>query len=429
MTTIERPGPQARRRSEFGPRHSNRFMFATGIESSCPVITGRNGRDERVDEMAKCGFYDRWREDFHLIRYDQELEFLRFGPDYHRCHLGPGKYDWSFCDETFAELKSLGITPICDLCHFGVPDWIGDFQNPDWPELFAEYATDFAKRLPWVRFYTPVNEIFINATFSAEFGWWNERLRSERAFVTSLKHQCRATILAEEAILSMEPDAMFVQSEATSFYHLRSPKALRRANTLNQRRFLSLDLCYGHEVGSGMYEFLMDNGMTREEYHWLIEHGKAVRRHCIMGNDYYFTNESLVPPEGPLIDTGEVFGYYIITKQYYDRYRLPVMHTETNLPEVDRAPGWLWKEWLNMVLLKHHGVPIIGFTWYSLTDQMDWDTALRENNGNVNPLGLYDLDRKIRPVGREYKALVHEWREILPLDSVCLSLHNNQDRL
>jgi len=401
----------------------NRFMFATGIECSYPVITGRDGRDERVDEMAKCGFYDRWREDFHLVKYDQELEYLRYGPDYYRCHTGPDKYDWAFTDETFAELKRLAVTPICDLCHFGVPDWIGDFQNPDWPRHFAAYARTFAKRFPWVRFYTPVNEIFCNASFSAELGWWNERLKSERAFVTSLKHQCRATLLAEEAILELCPEAMFVQSEATSFYHLRSPAALARAHSLNLRRFLSLDLVYGHEVSSEMYEFLLDNGMTRDEYHWFLERGRAIRRHCIMGNDYYYTNESLVPPEGPLIGTGEVFGYYIITRQYYDRYHLPVMHTETNLPEVDKAPGWLWKEWANMALLKHHGVPILGFTWYSLTDQVDWDTALRENNGNVNPLGLYDLDRKIRPVGIEYKKLVHDWRGVLPLDTACIAIH------
>ncbi|HTO04183.1 MAG TPA: hypothetical protein VL069_10805 [Opitutus sp.] len=67
-------------------------------------------------------------------------------------------------------------------------------------------------------------------------------------------------------------------------------------------------------------------------------------------------------------------------------------------------------------------MPILGFTWYSLTDQVDWDTALRENNGNVNPLGLYDLDRKIRPVGRAYKELISDWCEILPTQSVCLQL-------
>lgn len=75
-----------------------------------------------------------------------------------------------------------------------------------------------------------------------------------------------------------------------------------------------------------------------------------------------------------------------------------------------------------MVRLKQDGVPIIGFTWYSLIDQVDWDTALRGNNGNVNPLGLYDLDRKVRPVGEAYRKLLEEWRDILPGESLCLGM-------
>jgi hypothetical protein len=34
---------------------------------------------------------------------------------------------------------------------------------------------------------------------------------------------------------------------------------------------------------------------------------------------------------------------------------------------------------------------MVGFTWYSLTDQTDWYTALREVNHHVNAVGLYDL--------------------------------------
>ena len=49
-----------------------------------------------------------------------------------------------------------------------------------------------------------------------------------------------------------------------------------------------------------------------------------------MGNDYYVTNEHHVAADGTTRPSGEVFGYDVITRQYYDRYRLPVMHTETN---------------------------------------------------------------------------------------------------
>ena len=70
--------------------------------------------------------------------------------------------------------------------------------------------------------------------------------------------------------------------------------------------------------------------------------------------------------------------------------------------------------------VRNVGIPTVGFTWYSLTDQVDWDTALREQNGNVNALGLYDLDRNIRNVGRAYKRLIRDWRQVLPASSLCL---------
>jgi hypothetical protein len=123
--------------------------------------------------------------------------------------------------------------------------------------------------------------------------------------------------------------------------------------------------------------------------------------------------------------SGEVFGYTEITRQYYDRYRLPVMHTETNMregPNGNEAVQWLWKEWASVLRLRNDGIPTVGFTWYSLTDQVDWDTALREQNGNVNPLGLYDLDRNIRAVGKAYKQLIKDWRDVLPASSVCLTV-------
>jgi hypothetical protein len=101
------------------------------------------------------------------------------------------------------------------------------------------------------------------------------------------------------------------------------------------------------------------------------------------------------------------------------------MHTETNLdegPRGDEAELWLRKQWANVLRVRNDGFPIVGFTWYSLTDQVDWDTALRESAGRVNPRGLYDLDRNIRPVGRAYRDLICEWRDVLPTQSIVLAL-------
>jgi beta-glucosidase/6-phospho-beta-glucosidase/beta-galactosidase len=395
------------------------FLFATGVENSYPTIELPDGSTKRVDEMEKCRHYQCWEEDFQLVG-NLGIEFLRYGPPYYNTHLGPGKYDWHFTDLTFGRLKEIGITPIADLCHFGVPDWVGNFQNEEWPELFAEYARAFASRFPWVRFYTPVNEIFIAATFSAQYGWWNERLQTDKAFVTAIHNLCRANVLAMHAILEIQPRAIFIQSESSEYFHPEKPTCIRDAEFYNEKRFLSLDLTYGNDLDVRMYEYLMDNGMTRDQYHWFGRHHR--KPHCIMGNDYYITNEHLVQKDGSIVPAGEIFGYYVITHQYFSRYGLPVMHTETNLADTERASGWLRKEWANVHRLKQDGVPLIGFTWYSLTDQVDWDTALREDNGTVNPLGLYDLDRKIRPVGETYREPIAEWREILPTQSLSHAL-------
>jgi hypothetical protein len=226
--------------------------------------------------------------------------------------------------------------------------------------------------------------------------------------------------VAEKAILDTLLDVTFIQSESTEYFHAEGPDAQQHTQFLNEKRFLALDLTYGYPISTPIFEFLLDNGMTRDEYHWFLEN--HVKSRSVMGNDYYVTNEHLVHADGSTSPSGEIFGYYVITKQYYDRYHLPVMHTETNLNDADKAPYWLWKEWANLHHLKLEGVPILGFTWYSLTDQVDWDTALRENNGNINPLGLVDLDRKIRPVGQSYKHLIEQWRDILPTESFSLTL-------
>ncbi len=391
----------------------SKFMFATGIENSYPTIQLPDGSIKRVDEMEKCCHYKNWEKDFELTK-EQGIEFLRYGPPYYKTHTGPGQYDWAFTDTTFNRLKDLDITPIVDLLHFGVPDWMGNFQNPEFPEWFAEYAGAFAERFPYLQLYTPINEIFITALFSAQYGWWNEREHSDRTFVTALKHLCKANVMAMHAILKVRPDAIFIQSESSEYFHPMRPEVQKQANFLNRKRFLALDLTYGYPISVQMYEYMLQNGMTSGEYFWFEQN--QVKARCIMGNDYYATNEHLVLPNGTTQASGEVFGYYVITHQYYNRYRLPIMHTETNMKMPDSV-NWLYRQWANLHRLKQDGVPIVGFTWYSLTHQVDWDTALREDNGRVHEVGLYDLERNMTPAGKAYKRLIEQWKDVLAAET------------
>ena len=306
-----------------------------------------------------------------------------------------------------AEIKRLKITPILDLLHFGVPDWIGDFQNPELPVLFAEYAEAVVRRYPWVRFWTPVNEIYVSAKMSAKEGIWNEQLKSDRAFVTAIKHLVAASTLANHRIALHRPDCIIVQSESAEYTHQAVPCSSPEIDLWNMLRFVALDLLYAHPPRAEVCRFLFDNGMTREEYEWNLR-GEPPG-YQVMGIDYYGHNEKICLPDETVVTAQDVMGWYQITKKSYARYKKPVMHTETNYFDPDKSPAWLWKQWINILRIRANGIPVLGFTWYALTDQIDWDIALAKKVGTVNPTGLFDLNRKPRPVAAAYRMLLENF--------------------
>jgi beta-glucosidase/6-phospho-beta-glucosidase/beta-galactosidase len=392
--------------SGFPADNPGNFMFATGIECSYPMV--QHGTVRR-DQLRECGHYDRYKEDLGLVK-KLGLNVLRYGLPYYSMNKGPGQYDWEFADLAMNEIKRLGITPILDLLHFGVPDWLGDFQNPELPVHFADFCGAVADRYPWVRYYTPVNEIYVTARISGKDGVWNEQLKTDQGFVTALKHCVAASIMGNQQIAKRRPDCVIVQSESAEYTH--ELRATPSAETVleNELRFLSLDLLYANPPSATVGIYMMDNGLTRAEYDWFMV-GKPPG-YQIMGNDYYGRNERIKLPDGSIQTSMDVLGWYEITKEYYERYRMPVMHTETNVFEADLAPIWLYKQWLSILRMRRDGVPVLGFTWYSLIDQIDWDTQLGEINNRVNECGLFDLNRKPRPVAEAYKTILREFGQI-----------------
>ena len=55
-----------------------------------------------------------------------------------------------------------------------------------------------------------------------------------------------------------------------------------------------------------------------------------------------------------------------------------------------------------------------GFTWYSLTDQIDWQHALRVERNDLHPVGLYDL---ASPAASRAASVSRDHREVGALDS------------
>ena len=394
-------------------------MIATGFECSYPTVAG----GQRRDELESTGHYEHWRDDFELCR-EIGARYVRYGIPYYRTHLGPGRYDWSFPDEVLPALWDKGLIPIADLCHFGVPDWIASFQNTDWPAHFAEYCAAFAARYPWIKYYTPVNEMLVCARFSGQLGGWNEQEKSDQAMVLAHANQCRATLLAIPEILKVRPDAVFIQSEVAEAFVQLSPEVREEADFKNQFRFITFDYLYGRSPHGEVQQYLLGNGLTDDDLKWFLTKGRVAAPHCVMGMDYYGINEKVITPDGSEESQGQMLGWHAIARDYFNRYHRPLMLTETNA--VDSGQGepsyWLKQTWSQAHHLRRQGVPVIGYTWFSLTDQIDWDIQLVEIRGKVIPNGLCTLDRTLRDVGRAFRDLARQNAEAPLIEGVPTGL-------
>ncbi len=349
------------------------FLFATGIENGYPTIAGGT----RIDQMDRCGHYARWEEDFALVR-ESGLDALRYGPPYYRVHTAPDHYDWDICDAQMHRLRSLGISVIADLCHFGVPTWLGGFQDEAFPVLFAAYAGAFARRYPWVRHFSPVHEILTCASHSALHGWWNECEASEGSFLRAVRNLCMAHELAVEAILVERPDAIIVQAESGMPASLFDEDGF--AAGANGLGFLALDLTTGHELAPGLAGLLNEHGVSSNDLSFFRER-RAVGQRWLGGDE----------------------------ASWYHRYGMPLFHCGSSGVS-EEAENGLEGEWASLVALRSAGAKVKGFAWHSLTDQLDWRHAFGEQDIPLHQVGMYDLRRRIRPVGRRYQEIVRTWR-------------------
>ncbi len=381
------------------------FFFATGIDTSCPTDASGN----RLDQMDRSGHYALWERDFECARA-MGVTALRFGPAYYRTHVGPGRYDWESCEAPMEWLRDSGIELIAELCSFGTPGWLGGFQDPAFPVLFADYAREFARRHPWVRYYVPITRIGACARGSALAGQWNECLASEATYIRALRNLCMGHELAIEAILGERPDAVFIQNERVERYQGAGRDARSEADRRNALELLALDLTTGHELSPGLSSYLGGNGMTAHDLRFLRE-PRAVGQRWL-GLEYTPSSERRIASSGRITLARQGFGLRRIASEYYQRYRLPLFHAGTHQAS-RRAVPWLNEQWKQVMALRTVGVPINGFTWLPLTDHVE----VRHTPLGLRPMpdghGLYDLERRARPAATVYRTLIERWRVIV----------------
>ncbi|HEY6894308.1 MAG TPA: family 1 glycosylhydrolase, partial [Rhodanobacteraceae bacterium] len=214
--------------------------------------------DRLVDQLARTGAYA--RDD--IARFASlGIRSLRWPALWERTAPDrSGAPDWGWCDRTLPQIRDAGIEPIVGLMHHGSgPRWT-NLLDAQFATGLAEYARAFADRFPWVRRYTPVNEPLTTARFSALYGHWYPHERADRAFASALLNQCRATVLAFQAVRRVNPAAELVLTEDASSTRGTQPVA-EQVTFEDERRWLSLDLLTGRVTSAHpLYDYLISEG-------------------------------------------------------------------------------------------------------------------------------------------------------------------------
>lgn len=209
-----------------------------GVECTC-----RRVGDSYSDQLTRSG---------HLTRISDLDRFAELGLRTLRYpvlweHVAPDSLDqpnWRWTDKRLARLRELHIEPIAGLVHHGSGPRYTALHQENFATGLARYAGMVARRYPWVRYYTPVNEPLTTARFSGLYGLWYPHGTSDAVFVRVLYNQLLATKLAMQAIREVNPAAQLVQTEDLGQAH-STPALARMAEFQNHRRWLSFDMLCG----------------------------------------------------------------------------------------------------------------------------------------------------------------------------------------
>lgn len=97
--------------------------------------------------------------------------------------------DFSWVETRLNEIRTHDIEPIAGLLHHGSGPAFTSLDDPMFPEKLARYAGEVARKFPWIKYYTPVNEPLTTARFSGLYGFWYPHHASEKAFFRMLLNQ------------------------------------------------------------------------------------------------------------------------------------------------------------------------------------------------------------------------------------------------
>jgi beta-glucosidase/6-phospho-beta-glucosidase/beta-galactosidase len=344
-------------------------FFMAGFECSTFVWKDR----QRKDYVAATG-HDRHLKRDLAAAMDLGFGVVREAIRWPQVDLGGGVYDWSSVKLVQDAATQCKITPIWDLCHYGLPDGCDAFSGEclerfvDYCRAAAQFVTSTAEG-PY--FFTPINEITFFSAAASDLGWMYPFAKGKE---DELKRAlCRMDIEGARAIRKVEPDARMVHVDP--MVHAVPPPA--RPDLADEARdeayreaYEAFDMLFGRiapDLG-GSPEILDIIGVN--VYHYSQVQLDADKKREILG--------PRDPRRKPLSE---------LLKFASNRYHRPIIIGETSGYQ-DRRAEWLHMTMEESLKALNSGVDLHGVCLYPFVDVPDWWTQ------KWAKIGIYDVADK-----------------------------------
>lgn len=403
---------------------------------------GRIARGE-TGEVA-CDHYHRFREDVALMR-EMGLKSYRFSVSWPRVlPQGTGAVNEAgirFYEQLVDALLDANITPILTLYHWDMPHALyekGGWRNPESSEWFAQYASVVANRLGtrvpyWCTFNEPqmfmglgyqigIHAPFEHASESDMLCMTKNILLAHGKAIKVLRE-----ILGSGAKLGIAPtgDCHLPENDTSEALEAARAKSFSLDGNYIMSNTWWADPIFLGKLPEGAVERFGEKMFSFTEEEWALVSQKL---------DFYAFNVYQAFVTLPLpTDRYDEYGYqgcpktmcgwnvtpdvlYWAPKFFHERYGLPVLITENGMAAMDwisldghvhdmQRIDFLHRYLLALRRTADDGIPVLGYTCWSLLDNCEWASGYDQRYGLIY-VDFATQARTIKDSGRWYHDVI-----------------------
>lgn len=297
----------------------------------------------------------------------------------------PQVRDYGWAARRLGALAERGIEPIVTLLHHGSGPFYTSLVDPAFPHLFAEYAAATARRFPWVKRWTPINEPLTTARFATLYAtWYPNRFFDDAAFGRAIINEALGFAWAAERIREVVPDATFLLTEDLQSFTAADEGVAAYVAHKGERMYLSCELLQGRVVdGHPMHRYLTETcGIAASE---LARLERNPQPPDVMGWNYYPNSERWLESDGHgghrnlgVVDLApERLDMRALLLAAHARLGLPFALSEVHVLGNERERArWMLQRFADASAVSAQGVPIVGFGAWAAFGMVDWASLL-----------------------------------------------------